>query len=97
MVSGFFVALRAATRISFKSRKKGAVDGLKIGALIVLPVAVMNHTLSGGYAGYDSAVFHGGLGGIFWGAIIGALVQSRVTYVFIAPRTVETPAGGWIQ
>ena len=82
-------------RISFKSRKKGAVKGLIIGGLILLPTTLLVTYVdppddSEGAAG----VFKGTASGVLWGAGIGALVGSRITYVFIAPRAVQTPIGG---
>ena len=84
------------SRISFKSRKKGALKGLMIGPLILLPTAVLSNSLSDDEKSRSraSAVLNGGLAGVVWGAGIGALAGSRITYVFITPRAVQTPIGG---
>jgi hypothetical protein len=76
--------------ISYKNRKKGAVKGLTIGGLILLPMTLLVTYVdppddSEGAAG----VFKGTASGALWGAGIGALVGSRITYVFIAPRAVR--------
>jgi len=78
-------AVRTAeiSRISFKNRKRGAVEGLVIGALILLPTAVMTNALSDLDPKPDlvSEVLNGVGAGVLYGAGIGALVGSRITYI----------------
>ena len=87
------------SRISFKSRKRGAVIGLTIGGLILLPTAVLSNSLSDDEnpRSRDSSLLNGALAGVVWGAGIGALVGSRITYVFNAPRAVQTPISGAVN
>ena len=80
-------------KISFLNRVRGAGDGLTLGALIFLPMAILSSSLNSG-EGVDrttqvlNAIGAAGL----WGGGIGAMKGSRITYVFIAPRALQARA-----
>jgi uncharacterized membrane protein len=83
------VATSDVRRISFKDRRRGALEGLMVGALIGFPAGVLiMDSPSGSYEAKDriKSAFSGGVAGVFWGAAIGALAGGRITYVFIPPR-----------
>ncbi|MDA0745925.1 MAG: hypothetical protein O2954_05360, partial [bacterium] len=61
-------AVRTAeiSRISFKNRKKGVVEGLMMGALILLPTAILSNSLSDDESSDSraSVVLNGGVAGV---------------------------------
>lgn len=79
--------------ISFKSRKKGAVKGLIIGGLILLPTAILVTYVDAEDSEGVAGVIKGTVSGALWGLGTGALLGTRTTYVFLPPRAVQTPIG----
>lgn len=78
-------------RISFRDRKRGAVEGLAIGGLTMLPVGLLSAAIGDEGTSAGSAALQGGLAGVVWGAAVGAFVGSRTHYDFAHPRT-----GRWV-
>ena len=83
-------------RITFKSRKQGALRGLVIGILVGLPGGALVTDSGPGDQNVVidriQAALAGGLAGAIWGTPIGALVGRQVTY-FIHPVDEGRPSG----
>jgi hypothetical protein len=68
--------------VSFKSRWRGALDGLILGVLIGAPAGALVIDMKGGFFDRAEAAVGGALGGALYGAPVGAIRGGRIRYVF---------------